>query len=72
MTQVLRRPFTADGADRLLEPARRLGFPLPAPLDRLLHNPTPVLEAAAAEPATLLHGDPWPGNVLRPTSGRRV
>jgi hypothetical protein len=72
LTQVLRRPFTAEGADQLLEPVRALQFPLAAPLDRLLHEPAPLLEAATAEPATLLHGDPWPGNILRPATGPRV
>ncbi|MEW6474203.1 MAG: phosphotransferase [Actinomycetota bacterium] len=71
---VLRRPFTPDGADLLLEPVRRLGFELPAPLAAVLRDPSALLAAAAdsGEPATLLHGDPWPGNVLRPSPGRRV
>jgi hypothetical protein len=70
--KVLRRPFTPEGADLLLEPTRRLGFPLPAPLARLLDDPTVLVGAAGSEPPTLLHGDPWPGNVLRPAAGRRV
>jgi len=68
----LRRPFTPDGADLLLEPVRRLGFALPAPLARALVDPAVLLAAAEDEPVTLLHGDPWPGNVLRPSAGRRV
>ena len=68
----LRRPFSAAGADELLEPVRRLGYPLPGLLARVLLDPAVLLDVAAREPATLLHGDPWPGNVLRPQSGRRV
>jgi hypothetical protein len=68
----LRRPFSSDGADELLDPSRRLGFPLPAPLARMLADPGPLLAAAGEEPATLLHGDPWPGNVRRPSPERRV
>jgi aminoglycoside phosphotransferase (APT) family kinase protein len=68
----LRWPFSAQGADLLLEPVRRLGFDLPVPLARVLDDPVLLLAAAGEEPATLLHGDPWPGNVLRPSSGRRV
>jgi hypothetical protein len=68
----LRWPFSAQGADLLLEPVRRLGFDLPVPLARVLDDPAVLLAAAGEEPATLLHGDPWPGNVLRPSIGRRV
>jgi thiamine kinase-like enzyme len=45
---------------------------LPAPLARLLDDPVVLVEAAGSEPPTLLHGDPWPGNVLRPAPDRRV
>lgn len=69
---VLRRPFSAEGAGALLGPVRGLRFPLPDELAALLHDPTPLLEAAGREPLTVLHGDPWPGNVLRPSPGRRV
>jgi hypothetical protein len=68
----LRRPFTTEGAATLLGPVRRLGFDLPASLAQVLADPTVILAAAAEEPVTLLHGDPWPGNVLRPSAGRRV
>lgn len=68
----LRRPFSPEGSDEILVPVRRLGFPLPAPLARVLADPGPLLAAAGEEPATLLHGDPWPGNVRRPSPGRRV
>jgi hypothetical protein len=68
----LRRPFRPDGAEQLLEPVRRLGFPLPGPLARTLVDPAVLLAAAEEEPPTLLHGDPWPGNVLRPSPVRRV
>jgi len=68
----LRRPFSPEGADLLLEPVRRLGFDLPAALGRVLADPAVLLAAASDEPVTLLHGDPWPGNVLRPSPGRRV
>jgi hypothetical protein len=68
----LRRPFSSEGADELLDPSRRLGFPLPAPLARMLADPGALLAAAGEEPVTLLHGDPWPGNVRRPSAERRV
>ena len=68
----LRRPFSPEGADLLLEPVRRLGFDLPAALARVLADPAVLVAAASDEPATLLHGDPWPGTVLRPSRGRRV
>ena len=70
--QALRRPFTPAGADALLAPVRRLGVPLPPRLASLLADPAPLLAATADEPRTVLHGDPWPGNVLRPSAGRRV
>ena len=69
---LLRRPFSADGVDALLAPVRQLSVALPDVLADLLDDPTPIVEAAAAEPETVLHGDPWPGNVLRPAPGRRV
>jgi len=69
---VLRSPFSPAGIDLLLKPVRRLAFPLPLRLERLLADPRHLLEAAAALPVTVLHGDPWPGNVLRPAGGRRV
>jgi hypothetical protein len=68
----LRRPFSPESAEAVLGPVRRLGFPLPARLAYLLGEPGLILEAAALEPPTLLHGDPWPGNILRPDPGRRV
>jgi hypothetical protein len=81
LSGVLRRPFSAAGADALLEPARRFlrsdagprpGVPPLPPLARMLDDPAPLLAAAASEPPALLHGDPWPGNVLRPAPARRV
>jgi hypothetical protein len=69
---LLLRPFSPAAIEALLAPARRAGFPLPAPLAGLLDDPAAILEAASAEPTTLLHGDPWPGNILRPAPGRRV
>jgi Phosphotransferase enzyme family len=68
----LRQPFSPEGLGALLAPIGRLSFPLPGPLADLLDDPTPIAAAAAAEPATVLHGDPWPGNILRPGPGRRV
>lgn len=68
----LRRPFSPEGVELLLAPNRRLSFPLPDALDDLLGDPAPIVAAAEAEPATVLHGDPWPGNILRPAPGRRV
>jgi hypothetical protein len=69
---LLRRPFSESGADALLAPVRRLGLPLPEPLAGLLDDPAPIVAAVAAEPMAVLHGDPWPGNILRPAPGRRV
>ena len=68
----LRQPFTPAGAAALLAPVRRLGLSLPAELAALLADPAPLLAAVAGAPPTVLHGDPWPGNVLRPGAGRRV
>jgi phosphotransferase family enzyme len=68
----LRRPFSPEGVEALLAPARRLAFPLPPALAGLLDDPAPIVAAAEAEPATVLHGDPWPPNILRPGPGRRV
>jgi hypothetical protein len=68
----LRRITEDAGVDALLEDGRRSGTPLPPPLDRLLDDPTPLLEVLRSQPVTLLHGDPWPGNVRRPRPGRRV
>lgn len=68
----LRRPFTPGGIEALLVPTRRLSFPLPRPLADLLVDPDPMLDAADAEPITVLHGDPWPANILRPAPGRRI
>ncbi len=67
----LRRPFSPDGVETLLAPIRRLSFPLPGALADLLDDPTPIVAVAEGEPATVLHGDPWPANVLRPAPGRR-
>jgi hypothetical protein len=69
---VLRRPFRRATTDQLLAPARSAGHPLPDVLARVLDNPGPVLAVLAAEAGTLLHGDPWPGNIRRPEPGRRV
>lgn len=68
----LRHPFSPEGVEALLAPIRPLSFPLPGPLAELLDNPAAIVAAADAEPATVLHGDPWPGNILRPAPGRRV
>jgi len=68
----LRQPFSPEGVEALLAPTRRLSFPLPDPLADLLDDPTPIVTAAEAEPMTVLHGDPWPANILRPAPGRRV
>ena len=38
---------------------------LPEPLASLLDDPTPLDTFIQAEPRTLVHGDAWPGNVLR-------
>ncbi|MBI2168161.1 MAG: hypothetical protein HYU28_01480 [Actinobacteria bacterium] len=70
---ILRDPLGAD-LDASLGYARRVPG-LDAILDgaaALAADPTPLLEALAGPPVTLLHGDPWPLNVLRPAPGRRV
>ena len=72
LADLLRHPFSPGGAELLLEPVRRLGYPLPGRLAALLDDPSLVTEAAAGQPLTLLHGDPWPANVLRTSLGRRV
>jgi hypothetical protein len=69
---LLRRPFSPEGVDALLAPVRPRRRVLPDALADLLDDSTPIVEAAAAEPETVLHGDPWPGNILRPAPGRRV
>ena len=61
-----------EGVEVLLAPIRRVSFPLPDALADLLDDPTPIVAAADAEPVTVLHGDPWPANILRPAPGRRV
>ena len=68
----LRQPFSPEGVEALLAPTRRLSFPLPDALADLLDDPAPIVAAAEAEPMTVLHGDPWPANILRPAPGRRV
>jgi len=67
----LRHPFGPD-LDGLLALAREGPGGLPDPLGDLLHDPSPLLEILARQPATILHGDPWPANVRRPAPGRRV
>ncbi|HLF99448.1 MAG TPA: hypothetical protein VI916_03185 [Acidimicrobiia bacterium] len=63
-----------DGLDGALAYARRM-----AGLDSILPgaaalaaDPSPLVDALHEQPSTLLHGDPWPLNVLRPEPGRRV
>lgn len=68
----LRQPFSSEGVETLLAPVRELSFSLPDVLADLLDDPTPIVAAADAEPVTVLHGDPWPANILRPAPGRRV
>lgn len=70
----LRDPTGADLAATLAEGADRAGVELPEPITRVLENPQPVADALARSgPATLVHGDPTPANVLRAVSpDRRV
>lgn len=70
---LLARPLGRGLADALAY-ARRM-----AALDSILPgaaavalDPAPLLDALNGQPDTLLHGDPWPPNVLRPEPGRRV
>lgn len=68
----LRRPFSPEGIEALLAPSRGLSYPLPQALADLLDDATPIVAAAEAEPVTVLHGDPWSANILRPSPGYRV
>lgn len=45
---------------------------LPAALAELLDDPEPLLAILEAEPATLVHGDAYPGNVVRTARSHRV
>jgi hypothetical protein len=49
-----------------------LAVALPAPLRRVLDDPTPLFELLRAAPRRLVHGDPYRHNVRRPTPGQRV
>lgn len=66
----LHREFTADPAvdhPSLADPfgaPRMAGPPLPAPLDALAADPSPLVAALADLPVTLVHGDAWHGNLL--------
>ncbi len=64
VSPILRRPFGRDSAE-VLAPARRAGWQLPPPLDALLEDPTPLIQALEKLPPTVLHGDPWPANVAK-------
>lgn len=64
VSPLLRRPFGRDLAD-LLAPARASGWQLPSPLDEVLFDPSPLVEALESLPFTILHGDPWPANVAK-------
>jgi hypothetical protein len=64
VSSVLRRPFGRDSAE-ILSAARQSGWQLPPPLDELLNDPAPLLEALEVLPLTILHGDPWPANVAK-------
>lgn len=69
---ILRHPYEAATLDALLAPARPHADLLPDLLVHLLADPSPLLEVLGAEPVTFLHGDPWPANICRPGTGRRV
>jgi hypothetical protein len=45
---------------------------LPGALREAIENPHPLLAVLDAAPSTLVHGDPYRGNVRRPTPGVRV
>src|ERR1051325_7126838 len=49
----LRRPFSPDGIEILLARSRRVTVPLPGVLADLLDDPSTIVAAAEAEPATL-------------------
>jgi Phosphotransferase enzyme family len=58
--------------DRLRAYGRRDRVTLPAALIDALDDPEPLLAVLDTEPRTLVHGDPYPQNVLRPTASTRV
>ncbi len=64
VSSILKRPFGRDSAETLSE-ARAAGWELPSPLNDLLLDPSPLIEALTALPPTILHGDPWPANVAK-------
>ena len=51
---------------------RREHVVLPTRLLRVLEDPSPLLKILDDQPTTLVHGDAYPGNVLRPRPGQRV
>ena len=59
-------------ADRLRVYGRRDRVALPSALMAVLEDPEPLLALLETEPRTLVHGDPFPQNVLRPTPSKRV
>jgi hypothetical protein len=59
-------------AERLRAYGRRERVELPASLIAVLDNPEPLFPLLDREPRTLVHGDAYPGNVLRPTASTRV
>lgn len=70
---VLRDPLGAD-LDVKLRFARRMpGLDAILPgAAALADDPSPLLEALTTQPDTLLHGDPWPENIRRPSPTERV
>jgi hypothetical protein len=58
--------------DRLRAYGRRERVTVPAALIEVLDDPEPLLAILDIEPPTLVHGDAYPGNVLRPTASTRV
>lgn len=59
-------------ADRLRVYGRRERVVLPTALSAVLDDPEPLLPLLDGEPRTLVHGDPYPGNILRPDPSTRV
>ncbi len=60
----LRRPLDQD-LDLLLSAARTTDSLLEPKLKDLLRDPSEIVDFLNAQPSTLLHGDPFPRNVLR-------
>ncbi|MER3396281.1 MAG: hypothetical protein C4319_05815 [Acidimicrobiia bacterium] len=71
-SEILEQPWLRDPLDRdlemLLAEARTPSSILDSELQELVRDPSEIVEFLRAQPKTLLHGDPFPRNVLRARS----